>query len=59
MKAKTEVTQELREKVIRAYTVKGLSLRNIDMMIVSRVIAERILDEAGIIREKINKKVKW
>lgn len=43
-----KVTEELKQKVIRAYTEKGMSLNIIEKFICNRRLAERIIREAGI-----------
>lgn len=46
------ITQELRDRVIRAYTVKEMSINIIGKFVCERKVAERILKEAGIDTKK-------
>ncbi len=48
----TEITPELREKVLRAYTVKKMSLSMIYRLIACKSATLKILDEVGIIKKK-------
>lgn len=44
----SEVSEELKQRVIRAYTEKKMSFNIIGKFICDRAVAERIIREAGI-----------